>query len=186
MFKLIVFLVFCFLIRKFLKKHPTVLKKISAAFTDPYETLVDDNNTDNVIEQSDYEPSSQISEIDQKEMIKKKYLIMYEIPDEESEETQADNNDISASEDNSAAENLSGQSCLVDENGEVCTMLDLLAAPVDQQQTTIQKINEDDVQVGQTSKRRAEKAESSQKSDDSSRRKQELADQIKAKLAESH
>lgn len=186
MFKLIVFLVFCFLICKFLKKHPTVLKKISAAFTDPYETLVDDNNTDNVIEQSDYEPSSQISEIDQKEMIKKKYLIMYEIPDEESEETQADNNDISASEDNSAAENLSGQSCLVDENGEVRTMLDLLAAPVDQQQTTIQKINEDDVQVGQTSKSRAEKAESSQKSDDSSRRKQELADQIKAKLAESH
>lgn len=182
MFKLIVFLVFSFLICRFLKRHPKVLRKISTAFTDPYKTFV----TDNVIEQSDYEPSSQISEEDQKEMIKKKYLTMYEIPDEESEAAQANNINDSVSEDNSAAEKLDGHSCLVDGNGELFTMLDLLAAPVDQKQTTTQKIIEDNVQVGRTSKKRVVKVDSSKKSNDATRRKQELAKQIKAKLTESH
>lgn len=167
-----------------MKKEPKFLRKISAAFTDPFKTFDVDN--DNVIEQSDYEPSSQISEEDQKEMIKKKYLTMYEIPDEESKATQADNINDLASEDNSAAEKLDGQSCLVDENGEVYSMLDLLAAPVDQRQTTIQKTFEDDDQVVRTSKKRVVKAVSRKESDDSSRRKQELAEQIKAKLVEGH
>lgn len=164
-----------------MKRHPKVLRKISVAFTDSYKTFFDDN----VIEQSDYEPSSQISEEDQKEMIKKKYLTMYEIPNEESETAQAYNKNL-VSEDNYAVEKLDGQSCLVDGNGEVYTMLDLLAAPVDQKQTTTQKIIEDNVQVGRTSKKRIVKADSSKKSNDATRRKQELAKQIKAKLTESH
>lgn len=164
-----------------MKRHPKVLRKISAAFTDSYKTFFDDN----VIEQSDYEPSSQISEEDQKEMIKKKYLTMYEIPDKESETARAYNKN-SVSEDNYVAEKLDGQSCLVDGNGEMYTMLDLLAAPVDQKQTTTQKTIEDDVQVGRTSKKCVVKTESSKKSDDFTGRKQELAEQIKVKLSESH